>query len=184
MNQVIIDAIRNGLMWIGLGALLLIAAVCMSVGLRRVSKALYVRLSPVTVGVFAVVAIFATCEAQKRLLRDGGGGRGATALPSVTAEEIAQGWRLESVTTNDAVSYVMPEGVSPPFNWHKRGTFGEWARLELGGFAFPLGTNSGAVTSFERVVKLPSLRNSICALYCPVRSRPAYTFSHVRTFPR
>ena len=94
MNQVIIDAIRNGLMWIGLGALLLIAAVCMSVGLRRVSKALYVRLSPATVGVFAVAAIFATCEAQKRLLRDGGG-RGATALPGVTAEEIAQGWRLD-----------------------------------------------------------------------------------------
>ena len=173
MNQVIIDAIRNGLMWIGLGALLLIAAVCMSVGLRRVSKALYVRLSPATVGVFAVAAIFATCEAQKRLLRDGGG-RGATALPGVTVEEIAQGWRLESVTTNDEVSYAMPEGVSPSFNWHKRGTFGEWARLDLGDFAFPLGTNSGAVTSLSvfndgRIRPTPrDAAREICAVGVPM----------------
>ena len=141
MNQVIIDAIRNGLMWIGLGALLLIAAVCMSVGLRRVSKALYVRLSPVTVGVFAVAAIFATCEAQKRLLRDGGGGRGATALPSVTAEEIAQGWRLESVVTNDAVSYAMPTNGVEYAPWSLGGGYETHFPLDLGDdFVFPFGT--------------------------------------------
>ena len=140
MNQVIIDAIRNGLMWIGLGALLLIAAVCMSVGLRRVSKALYVRLSPVTVGVFAFAAIFATCEAQKRLLR-GGGGRGATALPSVTAEEIAQGWRLESVTTNDEVSYAMPTNGVEYMPWSLGGGYEMRFPLDLGDdFEFPFGT--------------------------------------------
>ena len=127
-------------MWIGLGALLLIAAVCMSVGLRRVSKALYVRLSPVTVGVFAVAAIFATCEAQKRLLRDGGG-RGATALPSVTAEEIAQGWRLESVVTNDAVSYAMPTNGVEYMPWSLGGGYEMHFPLDLGDdFEFPFGT--------------------------------------------
>ena len=140
MNQVIIDAIRNGLMWIGLGALLLIAAVCMSVGLRRVSKALYVRLSPAAVGVFAVAAIFATCEAQKRLLRDGGGGRGATALPGVTAEEIAQGWRLESVTTNEAVSYAMPTNGVEYAPWSLGGGYEMHFPLDLGDFAFSFGT--------------------------------------------
>ncbi len=140
MNQVIIDAIRNGLMWIGLGALLLIAAVCMSVGLRRVSKALYVRLSPAAVGVFAVAAIFATCEAQKRLLRDGGGGRGATALPGVTAEEIAQGWRLESVTTNEAVSYAMPTNGVEYAPWSLGGGYEAHFPLDLGDFVFPFGT--------------------------------------------
>ena len=140
MNQVIIDAIRNGLMWIGLGALLLIAAVCMSVGLRRVSKALYVRLSPVTVGVFAVAAIFATCEAQKRLLRDGGS-RGATALPGVTVEEITQGWRLESVTTNDAVSYAMPTNGVEYMPWSLGGGYEAHFPLDLGDdFGFPFGT--------------------------------------------
>ena len=127
-------------MWIGLGALLLIAAVCMSVGLRRVNKALYVRLSPVTVGVFAVAAIFATCEAQKRLLRDGGG-RGATALPGVTVEEIAQGWRLASVTTNDAVSYAMPTNGVEYAPWSLGGGYEMHFPLDLGELAFPFGTS-------------------------------------------
>ena len=173
MNQVIIDAIRNGLMWIGLGALLLIAAVCMSVGLRRVSKALYVRLSPAAVGVFAVAAIFATCEAQKRLLRDGGG-RGATALPGVTVEEIAQGWRLESVTTNDAVSYAMPTNGVEYMPWSLGCGYETHFPLDLGEFAFPFGTgvvrrldvlSGGMVESLprQRVEGQYSSAMSICA---------------------
>ena len=74
MNQEMIEALLNWLMWISLGALLLIAAACAYVGLRRLSRALYARLSPAVIGVFAVAAIVATGEAQKRLLRDGGTG--------------------------------------------------------------------------------------------------------------
>ena len=47
MNQEMIEALLNWLMWIGLDA---------------------------SIGVFAVAAIVATGEAQKRLLRDGGTG--------------------------------------------------------------------------------------------------------------
>ena len=103
MNQEMTEVLLNWLMWISLDALLLIAAVCAYVGLRRLSRALYARLSPAVIGVFAFAAIFATCEAQKRLLRDGGTGQQVV----VTQEEIAQGWRLESVVTNDAVSYAL-----------------------------------------------------------------------------
>ena len=92
----------------------------------------------------------------------------------MTVEEIAQGWRLESVVTNDAVSYAMPDGITPSFNWHKRGTFGEWARLDLGDFAFPLGTNGGAVTSFSvfndgRIRPTPrDAAREICAVGVPM----------------
>ena len=74
MNQEMIEALLNWLMWISLDALLLIAAACAYVGLRRLGKTLCVRLSPAAIGVFAVAAIVATGEAQKRLLRDGGTG--------------------------------------------------------------------------------------------------------------
>ena len=76
--------------------------------------------------------------------------------------------------TNDAVSYAMPDGITPSFNWHKRGTFGEWARLDLGDFAFPLGTNGGAVTSFSvfndgRIRPTPrDAAREICAVGVPM----------------
>ena len=64
-------------------------------------------------------------------------------------EDIARGYREVAETNCEASVYAMPEGITPSFNWHKRGTFGEWARLDLGGFAFPLGTNDEAVTTFS-----------------------------------
>ena len=123
----------------------------------------------------AVLTLLSVCiiDAGEKM-RIGGGALGDRALPSVTAEEIAQGWRLESVVTNDAVSYAMPDGITPSFNWHKRGTFGEWARLELGDFAFPLGTNGGAVTSFSvfndgRIRPTPrDAAREICAVGVPM----------------
>ena len=162
----IIDTLKSGLMWIGLGALLLIVAVCVFIGLNRMSKALFTRLSPAAIGVFAVAAIVATGEAQKRQLRDGGG-RGATALPGVTVEEIAQGWRVESVVTNDAVSYAMPTNGVEYQLWTLRGGYETHFPLDLGDFAFPFGTgvvhrldvlSGGMVESLPR----PSCM-SICA---------------------
>ena len=85
MNRLeIIETLLHWLMWISLGALLLIAAACAYVGLRRVSQVLYARLRPAAIGVFAVAAIIATGEAQKRLLRDGA--LGDRALPGKTAD--------------------------------------------------------------------------------------------------
>ena len=68
----------------------------------------------------------------------------------------------------------LPQSVVPSFNWHKRGTFGEWARLDLGDFAFPLGTNDGAVTSFSvfndgRIRPTPrDAAREICAVGVPM----------------
>ena len=69
-----------------------------------------------------------------------GGGRGATALPGVTVEEIAQGWRLESVVTNDAVSYAMPTNGVEYVPWSLGGGYMMHFPLDLGDFAFPFGT--------------------------------------------
>ena len=79
----------------------------------------------------AVLTLLSVCiiDAGEKM-RIGGGALGDRALPSVTAEEIAQGWRLVAETNCDADIYAMPDGITPSFNWHKRGTFGEWARLD------------------------------------------------------
>ena len=146
----VIESCQDGLMWAYLCVLLLIAVAHMFVGLRRMSKALYVRLSPAAIGVFAVAAIVATGEAQKRLLRGGAlgdralpecGALGDRALPDVTAEEIAQGWRLESVVTNDTVSYAMPTNGVEYMPWSLGGGYEAHFPLDLGEFAFPFGTN-------------------------------------------
>ena len=167
----VIYAIRNGLMWIGLGVLLLITAACAFAGLRRMSRALYARLSPVAIGVFAFAAIFATCEAQKRLLRDGG----SAPLTVITQEEIAQGWRLESVVTNDAVSYAMPTNGVEYMPWSLGGGYEMHFPLDLGDdFGFPFGTgmvrrldvlSGGMVESLprQRVGGLYHSLMSICA---------------------
>ena len=125
-------------MWTCLGVLLLIAAGCVLIGLRRVWRCLCARLSPIAIAVFAFVGVFATCEAQKRQLRDGGARN--PALPSITVEEIAQGYHLESVTTNDAVSYAMPTNGVAYAPWTLRGGYETHFALDLGDFAFPFGT--------------------------------------------
>ena len=66
-----------------------------------------------------------------------------------TIEDIARGYRQVCVTTNENVSYTMPTDAVIVGNWHKRGTFSEWMRLDLGGFAFPLGTNETAYSAFS-----------------------------------
>ena len=80
----VIESCQDGLMWACLCVLLLIATARVFVRLRRMSKTLCVRLSPAAIGVFAVAAIVATGEAQKRLLR--GGALGDRALPGKTAD--------------------------------------------------------------------------------------------------
>jgi hypothetical protein len=104
----------------------------------------------------------------------GNGGRGATVPPGVTAEEIAQGWRLESVATNDAASYAMPTNGVEHRPWSLRGGRDTHFALDLGDFAFPFGTgvvrrldvlSGGMVESLprQRVEGRYSSAMSICA---------------------
>ena len=58
----------------------------------------------------------------------------------VTPEDIARGHRLESVTTNDAVSYVMPTNGVEYVPWTLAGGREAHFPLELGDFTFPFGT--------------------------------------------
>ena len=91
-----------------------------------------------------------------------------------TNADISRGWRVESVTTNAAISYEMPSNATLVGNWHKRGTFGEWMRLELGDFAFPIGTNATAYSSFSifndgKIRPIPrDVAHEICAVGVPM----------------
>ena len=60
---------------------------------------------------------------------------------TVTPQEITQGYRLESVTTNDAVSYAMPTNGVEYAPWNLRGGYETHFPLDLGDFAFPFGTS-------------------------------------------
>ena len=61
-------------------------------------------------------------------------------IQTVTDDEIVQGYRLESVTTNDAVSYAMPTNGVAYAPWSLRGGRETHFPLDLGDFAFPFGT--------------------------------------------
>ena len=171
-----IGTIRNGLMWIGLSALAAIAVGVVGAWLYRgVASAMRRPLAVARLAAFAAFSAFCVIRVGAKFLMPPPSTGGTPVVPEVvTPEEIARGWRLESVVTNDAVSYAMPEGVSPSFNWHRRGTFGEWARLDLGDFAFPLGTNSGAVASLSvfndgRIRPTPrDAAREICAVGVPM----------------
>ena len=154
-----IEAFKNWLMWIGLLALAAIVGGCVAAWLHHSTRSVTVWWRDLRTGLdkMVFIGLFTACALI-------GGTKTNSppllqiplppALPQavvqeITEGEIAQGWRLESMTTNDAVSYTMPDGVSPPFNWHRRGTFGEWARLDLGDFEFPLGTNDATFSSLS-----------------------------------
>ena len=69
---------------------------------------------------------------------------------TVSSEDIARGWRIENVSTNELLSYVMPADAAYVGNWHVHG-----ARSSLGNnkiafsdFSFPLGTNCDSFSSF------------------------------------
>ena len=155
-------------MWTYLVVLLLITAVCAIVGLRRVSKALCVRLSPAAFGVFAFAAIFATCEAQKRLLHDGGTGS-ATQQVVVTHEEITQGYRLESIATNETVSYSMPTNGVEYMPWSGGGAYEAHFPLDLGDFTFPFGTNVVRRIDVVSGGMVDSLPRPSCMSICAAR---------------
>ena len=150
--QEVIEAFRNGLMWIGLWALAVLA-VCALLSLiakRKQVRPVFAHIPPVQCAVLLVVMAVCTLFSGKNTNSPPAGimspilphSTGGTPIAPVvvTPEEITQGWRLESVTTNDAVSYAMPTNGVEYAPWTLRGGYETHFALDLGDFAFPFGT--------------------------------------------
>jgi len=108
-----------------------------------------------------------------------------------TIDDIMRGWRVESVTTNAAVSYAMPTNAALVGNWHIHGaasSFGnnvvDFGVLRTSGtlvptnWSFPLGTNDEAFSSFwyfidGRIRPAPrDAAHEICAVGVPMSAVP------------
>lgn len=97
-----------------------------------------------------------------------------------TSEDIARGWRIESVTTNDSFSYEMPTNAMLVGNWHVHGASSSFGnnRIDFGDWSFPLGTNDESFSSFWYFVDgriRPAPRDAaheICALGSPMSAVP------------
>ena len=170
--------------------------------LRRLPRSLLVG--------FAAAAIVATLTAQKtnnvppnmnqpQMMQGGGsfqtgftGFTGLTGLVGIgsimnlvnpvqtTIDDIMRGWRVESVTTNAAVSYAMPTNAALVGNWHIHGASSSFGsnRIDFGNWAFPLGTNDEAFSSFwyfidGRIRPAPrDVAHEICAVGVPMSAVP------------
>ena len=190
MNQVIIDAVKTGLMWIGLSALAAIVVGVVGAWLcRGVASAMRRPLAVARIISFVAVSAFCVIRGGAKFLMPPPSTGGTPVVPVmqspatgetpvvpevVTPEEIAQGWRLESVTTNEAVSYAMPTNGVEYMPWSLGGGYEMHFPLDLGDFAFPFGTgvvrridvlSGGMVESLprQRVEGQYSSAMSICA---------------------
>ena len=91
-----------------------------------------------------------------------------------------RGWRVESVTTNAAVSYAMPTNATLVGNWHIHGASSSFGnnRIDFGNWAFPLGTNDEVFSSFwyfidGRIRPAPrDAAHEICAVGVPMSAVP------------
>ena len=151
-----IDAIRSGLMWIGLSALAAIVVGVVGVWLcRGVASVMRCPLAVARIAAFVAVSAFCVIRGGAKFLMPPPSTGGTPVVPVmqspaagetpvapvvVTPEEIAQGWRLESVTTNEAVSYAMPTNGVEYMPWSLGGGYEAHFPLDLGDFVFPFGT--------------------------------------------
>ena len=139
------------------------------------------RLPDVVVSLLAVLVMtrYAATKPTNQLQNSGivllrsGGGSGAV----VTAEDIARGYRLASVSTNVAVSYSCPTNCAAWASWTRRGAFRDWFTLAFpADWTFPLGSNElDRVTVFADARIRPSLRaaeDEIAALGSPASAVP------------
>ena len=139
------------------------------------------RLPDVVVSLLAVLVMtrYAATKPTNQLQNSGivllrsGGGSGVV----VTAEDIARGYRLTSVSTNVAVSYSCPTNGAAWASWTRRGAFRDWFTLAFpADWTFPLGSNElDRVTVFADARIRPSLRaaeDEIAALGSPASAVP------------
>ena len=183
--QEIIESFRTGLMLTGLWVLAAIVAGCIGIWLYRSAHSTTALLRRLRTWIDGIVftLLFTACvliggtktnSPPMGLMVPLPPSLPQSVVQTVTDEDIARGYREVAETNCEASVYAMPEGITPSFNWHKRGTFGEWALLDLGDFAFPLGTNDGAVTSFSvfndgRIRPTPrDAAREICAVGVPM----------------
>ena len=97
-----------------------------------------------------------------------------------TSDDIARGWRVEGVTTNENFSYEMPTNAALVGNWHVHGAASSFGnnRIDFGGWSFPLGTNGTAFSSFwyfidGRIRPTPrDAAHEICAVGVPMSAVP------------
>ena len=97
-----------------------------------------------------------------------------------TSDDIARGWRVESVATNAAVSYAMPTNGTLVGNWHVHGARSSFGnnRIDFGGWRFPIGTNGAVFSSFwyfvdGRIRPTPKdAAHEICAVGVPMSAVP------------
>ena len=92
-----------------------------------------------------LLAFAATLEAQKtNVLMQALHGLMQSSPRTVSDEEIARGWRLESISTDASASLEMPADASLVGNWHVHGARSSLGcnKIDFPGFSFPLGTNS------------------------------------------
>ena len=97
-----------------------------------------------------------------------------------TSDDIARGWRIESVTTNESFSYEMPMNAVLLGNWHVHGAVSSFGnnRTDIGNWSFPLGTNDEAFSSFwyfidGRIRPTPrDAAHEICAVGVPMSAVP------------
>ena len=65
----------------------------------------------------------------------------AGTVPAVSTGDLLRSYRLVSVVTNAPADYAMLEGASVRGTWHLTGAYQDVRKVELDGFAFPLGSN-------------------------------------------
>ena len=183
----VIETFKNGLMWGCLWALAALAAwaFLLVVTTRKQVKPFSVHIPPVQCVVLFFVMAVCTLFSGKNTNSPMAGimtpllpcpTGGTPVAPVVIApEEIAQGWRLESVVTNDAVSYAMPTNGVEYMPWSLGGGYEMHFPFDLGDdFVFPFGTgvvrrldvlSGGTVESLprQRVEGQYSSAMSICA---------------------
>ena len=110
--------------------------------------------------------------------------RSAPVVETVSEDDVARGWRVECVTTNETISYTMPSNAVYVSNWHVHGARSSFGNnvVNLGsagtprptGWTFPLGTNSAAFSSFWYFVdgrirpKPKDAAREICAVGVPM----------------
>ena len=128
-------------------AALAVCALLLLVPTRKQVRPVFARIPPVQCVVLVAVMAVCTLFSGKNTNSPPAGIMSPILPPLpqvvvqvVTEDEIAQGWRLESVMTNDAVSYAMPTNGVEYMPWSLGGGYEAHFPLDLGDFSFPFGT--------------------------------------------
>ena len=106
----------------------------------------------------------------------GGCGAMGTSRPTIAAYDIGRGYRLDSVSTNDAIAYEMPDDATEVGTWRLTGAYDDVVNVGLGEFRFPLGTNlCSSLWAHTWGTARPSLRsvsNELAAVGAPMSAIP------------